>query len=188
MRSKRKDFSIRVTLPILVFALICMCMYGVGTAATVKEIKIAVVEPLSGAYSRTGNLDVQSVKAAMNWVNENGGIKSLGGAKLVPVVADCGSTVEGAGNAMERVMRDPSIVMAIGSSLSSLTFGSTEVTERLGIPQFSTSAVDTLNRKGLQVGFLRGDALVRLFRARRDRRSRSGEIRGKSDKDRDDHR
>ncbi len=153
MRSKRKGFSIRVTLPILVFALICMCMYGVGTAATVKEIKIAVVEPLSGAYSRTGNLDVQSVKAAMNWVNENGGIKSLGGAKLVPVVADCGSSVEGAGNATERVMRDPSIVMAIGSSLSSLTFGSTEVTERLGIPQFSTSAVDTLNQRGFKWGF-----------------------------------
>ncbi len=43
----------------------------------------------------------------MGWVNDNGGIKSLGGAKLVPVVGDCGSTVEGTASAMERICRDP---------------------------------------------------------------------------------
>jgi branched-chain amino acid transport system substrate-binding protein len=130
-------------------------MYGVGAAApaAVKEIKIALVYPLSGAMSRNGNLCVQSVKAAMNWVNDNGGIKSLGGAKLVPVVVDAGSTTEGAGNAMERVMRDPSIVMAMGSWASSSTLASTEVTERMGVPQFSSGAVDTLHKRGFKWGF-----------------------------------
>ena len=102
--------------------------------AAVPDIKIACVYPLSGAFSRNGNLKFQGVKAAMGWVNDRGGIKSLGGAKLVPVVADCASTVEGAASAMERLCRDPEIVMALGSWASSFTMSSTEVTERLGIP------------------------------------------------------
>ena len=79
------------------------------------DIKIATVFPLSGAFSRNGNLSLQGAKAAMGWVNDNGGIKSLGGAKLVPVVGDCGSTVEGTANAMERIGRDPNILMATGA-------------------------------------------------------------------------
>ena len=117
------------------------------------DIKIAVVYPLSGAFSRNGNLSVQGLKAAMGWVNDNGGIKSLGGAKLVPVVADCGSTVEGSASAMERVCRDREIVMAMGAWASSFTLSSTEVTERLGIPQFSISFADSLTERGFKWGF-----------------------------------
>jgi branched-chain amino acid transport system substrate-binding protein len=100
-------------------------------AAAVPDIKIAVVYPLSGALSRNGNLMVQGAKAAIGWVNDNGGIKSLGGAKLVAVVADGGSTVEGAASAMDRVCRDPDILMAVGCWASSFTLAATEITERL---------------------------------------------------------
>ena len=126
---------------------------GPASAESAKDIKIAVVYPLSGAFSRNGNLTLQGAKAMMNWVNKNGGIKSLGGAKLVPVVADCGSTVEGAASAMERLSRDPDIVMAIGAWASSFTMSSTEVTERLGIPQFSVSFADSLHTRGFKYGF-----------------------------------
>ena len=61
---------------------------GLSQAKTVmaasKEIKIGVLYPQSGAAARNGNLMVQGIKAAMGWVNDNGGIKSLGGAKLSP--------------------------------------------------------------------------------------------------------
>ncbi len=133
---------------------------GVGPLAAVRparaavpDIKIACVYPLSGAFSRNGNLKLQGVKAAMEWVNDRGGIKSLGGAKMVPVVADCASTVEGAASAMERLCRDPEIVMALGSWASSFTMSSTEVTERLGIPQFSCSFADSLTERGFKWGF-----------------------------------
>jgi len=133
---------------------------GVGPLAAVRpaqaavpDIKIACVYPLSGAFSRNGNLTLQGAKAAMGWVNDRGGIKSLGGAKLVPVVGDCASTVEGAANAMERICRDPEIVMAIGSWGSSFSMSSTEVTERMGIPQFSVSFADSLTDRGFKWGF-----------------------------------
>ena len=59
-------------------------------SAAPKDVKIGVVYPLSGAPARNGNLMVQGVKAAFGWVNDNGGIKSLDGAKLIPVIADTG--------------------------------------------------------------------------------------------------
>jgi branched-chain amino acid transport system substrate-binding protein len=148
-----------------IFSICCLAAIGVSllvsgvpwvdtaNAEPAKDIKIAVVYPLSGALSRNGNLTLQGVKAAMQWVNDNGGIKSLGGAKLVPVVADSGSTVEGAANAMARVTSDPDIVMACGSWASSLTLGATEVTERLGIPHFSISSADALHERGFKWGF-----------------------------------
>lgn len=133
---------------------------GSGTAyivkkavAAVPDIKIGLVYPLSGAVSRNGNLCVQGDKAAMGWVNDNGGIKSLGGAKLVPVVADGGSTVEGIAGATERAGRTPGLVMIIGSWAGSLSLASTEVAERLGIPQFSISFADILHQRGFKWGF-----------------------------------
>ena len=152
--------KIKMSLISVFLVVICICALITGAlcvnmaqAETVKEVKIAVVYPLSGALSRNGNLTVQGVKAAMQWVNDNGGIKSLGGAKLVPVIADSGSTVEGAASAMARLTNDPEIVMACGCWASSLTLGATEITERLGIPHFSISSADTLHERGFKWGF-----------------------------------
>jgi branched-chain amino acid transport system substrate-binding protein len=155
MKEKKGKFGMTV----LGISLCSMLLIGfsytpeLATAADVPPIKIAVVYPLSGALSRNGNLMVQGVKAAAGWVNDNGGIKSLGGAKLMPVVADGGSTVEGAASAMDRVCRDPDILMAVGCWASSFTLAATEITERLGIPQFSISFTDTLHDRGFKWGF-----------------------------------
>jgi branched-chain amino acid transport system substrate-binding protein len=72
---------------------------------------------------------------------------------MVPVVADSGSSVEGVASATERVCRDPEISMAMGSWASSFTMASTEVTERLGIPQFTISFADSLHQRGFKYGF-----------------------------------
>ena len=140
-----------------VWVLVTLCAFaylsGDAMAASVSDIKIALIYPLSGALSRNGNLHVQGIKAAMGWVNDNGGIKSLGGAKLVPVIGDTGNTVEGAASAMDRVCRDPDIIMACGSWASSLTMASTETAERLSIPIFSISFADPLTDRGFKWGF-----------------------------------
>lgn len=128
-------------------------MTDIASAKAADDIKIACVYPLSGAFSRNGNLTVQGIKAMMEWVNSKGGIKSLGGAKLVPVIGDCASTVEGAASAMERLCRDPGIIMSMGSWASSFAMSSTEVSERLQIPQFSIGFADSLTDRGLKYGF-----------------------------------
>ena len=152
--------EITVALYVLII-LICASVFlhctNMSLAAKEKNIKdgikIAVVYPLSGALARNGNLQVQGIKAAMGWVNDNGGIKSMGGAKLVPIVADSGSSVEGAANAMERALRDRDIVAIIGCWASSFTMSATEISERVGVPQFSISFSDALTARGFKWGF-----------------------------------
>ena len=157
MRQERGKFRVRIAgICMLVLAasgILCLPAMSKAAPANPPDIKIAVVYPLSGALSRNGNLMVQGIKAAIGWVNDNGGIKSLGGAKLVPVIGDSGSSVEGAASAMERIARDPEILMAVGCWASSLTMSATEVTERIGIPQFSISFTDALNSRGFKWGF-----------------------------------
>jgi branched-chain amino acid transport system substrate-binding protein len=144
---------VSVVLAALLWGFFCVGREAEAASSTSAPIKIGVAYPLSGAYSRNGNLMVQGVKAAIGWVNDNGGIKSLGGAKLAPVVVDTGSTVEGAASAVERLCRDPEIVMVVGCWSSSLTLAATEVTERMGIPHFSISFVDSLSERGFKWGF-----------------------------------
>lgn len=154
MKPKLKEKSLvllTILLNVMVFSGLCY-LCDVATAAP-PDIKIAVVYPLSGPMARNGNLVVLGATAAMKWVNDNGGIKSLGGAKMVPVIADTGVTVERAASAMERICADPDIVMAMGSWASTLTMATTEVTERLGIPQFSISFSDALTARGYKWGF-----------------------------------
>lgn len=157
MKERKGMFSVWVFM-IFVFSIVLSgfsytTKVAMAAPADVPPIKIAVVYPLSGALSRNGNLSVQGVKAAIGWVNDNGGIKSLGGAKLVPIIGDCASTVEGTASAMDRICRDPDIVMSMGSWASSFTMAATEITERLGIPHFSFSFVDKLHERGFKWGF-----------------------------------
>ena len=47
-----------------------------------KEVKIALVVPLSGPWARQGILEQMGAEMAIDDVNSSGGIKALGGAKL----------------------------------------------------------------------------------------------------------
>ena len=78
MSEKKQNFKLQwLTVFFCIMTLGGFAYTEVATAA-VPDIKIALVYPLSGALSRNGNLTMQSIKASMAWVNENGGIKSLG--------------------------------------------------------------------------------------------------------------
>ena len=95
MKEKRRRVGTSVWVSVVVAALFwgVFCVGGEAQAAAPRTIKIAAVYSLSGPFSRNGTLAVQGMKAAMGWVNDNGGIKSLGGAKLVPVIGDAASNV-----------------------------------------------------------------------------------------------
>jgi branched-chain amino acid transport system substrate-binding protein len=157
MNRKQKKLVLGVFLVLMCGIIIGGISYtGKGLSAQtkkVKEVKIACVFPMSGAFSRNGNVFMQSTKAAIGWVNDNGGIKSLGGAKLVGVFGDAGSSSEGAATAMERVLKDPDIKVAQDGWASSFNMASTEITERAGIPQFNVGFADSLHERGFKWGF-----------------------------------
>ena len=117
-----------------------------------KEVKIALVVPLSGPWARQGILEQMGAELAIDDVNNSGGIKALGGAKLKLVLYDTGDTAEKAKNAAQRlVAQEPDVVGGIGCWLSSFTLAVTEVTERAELPWLTLSYSDLITGRGLQV-------------------------------------
>jgi branched-chain amino acid transport system substrate-binding protein len=128
-----------------------IAMPGIARAQNPAEVKIALLVPISGMYSRFGSVMRMGAEMALHHINAEGGVKSLGGAKLKLVVLDCGDTTEKAKNAAQRmVAQEPDIVAASGSYLSSFTLAVTEVTERAQLPVLTLSYSDLITARGFK--------------------------------------
>jgi branched-chain amino acid transport system substrate-binding protein len=122
--------------------------------AQAKSVKIAMIAPMSGPWARQGQLLKMGSDLAMADINDAGGIKSLGGAKLEIVYADAGDTTEKAKNAAQRLVSDqPDLVGGFGCWLSSFTLAVTEVTERASIPWLTLSYSDAITDRGFKFVF-----------------------------------
>ncbi len=65
--------------------------------AQAKDVKIAMLVPLSGPWARQGILEQMGARMAIADINNAGGIKALGGAKLSLIEYDRRSCREGEG-------------------------------------------------------------------------------------------
>src|SRR5207244_5111641 len=123
----------------------------VATAA--DDFKIALVAPLSGRWGRQGQLKKMGAEMAIAEINAQGGIKALGGAKIVLREADAGDSVEKAVSAAQRVLTREKISAGIGSWLSSFTLGVTEVAERLQVPWLSLFYAYSITERDISYTF-----------------------------------
>jgi branched-chain amino acid transport system substrate-binding protein len=130
---------------------------GLSTMARAQapaEVKVGLIVPLSGIYTRPGQVMKMGAEMGIEHINAQGGIKSLGGAKMKLVVIDCGDTTEKAKNAAQRmVAQETDLVAATGSYLSSFTLAVTEVTERAQLPVLTLSYSDLLTDRGFKFIF-----------------------------------
>src|SRR5437660_9074105 len=128
---------------------------GLSTIARAQqpaEVKVGLIVPLSGIYTRPGQVMRMGAEMGIEHINAQGGIKALGGAKLKLVVIDCGDTTEKAKNAAQRmVAQDTDLVAATGAYLSSFTLAVTEVTERAQLPVLTLSYPGPLTERGFRV-------------------------------------
>ena len=119
-----------------------------------SEVKVGLIAPLSGIYARPGTVMNMGADMAIERINAQGGIKSLGGAKLKLVLLDSGDTTEKAKNAAQRmVAQETDLVAATGAYLSSFTLAVTEVTERAKLPMLTLSYSDLITSRGFKYVF-----------------------------------
>jgi branched-chain amino acid transport system substrate-binding protein len=115
------------------------------------EVKIAMILPLSGPWARSGQLSKMGAELAIRDINDQGGIKALGGAKMSLVAIDAGDNVEKAKNAAQRlVSSEADAVAGSGAWLSSFTLAATEVTERAGLPWLTMAYSDQITARGFK--------------------------------------
>ncbi len=112
----------------------------------VKEVKIGVILPLSGKLAETGADLRRGIEFAVGQINEAGGIKNLGGAKLVVVYGDSAGKPETGAAEAERLITEEKVVALLGAYQSAVTKTVSEVAERYNVPHLnpdSTSPVLT---------------------------------------------
>ena len=125
-----------------------------NAAAQTKDVEVGLIAPMSGPYARQGQVMKMAADMAIETINQQGGIKSLGGAKLKLEVFDAGDSVEKAKNAAQRMVADaPDLVVATGAYLSSFTLAVTEVTERAQLPVVTFSYSDLITSRGFKYVF-----------------------------------
>ncbi len=117
--------------------------------AAPQEVVFGLIQPLTGAWAKSGDLSRKGAEMAVADINKAGGIKALGGAKVRLAVADCGDSPEKSKNAAQRLLSDePTLVGGAGAYVSSFTLAVTEVTERAGLPWFTLSYADAITSRG----------------------------------------
>ncbi len=120
-------------------------------AQTPSEVKIAMLVPLSGPWARQGILEQMGARMAIDDINNAGGIKSMGGAKLKLVEYDTQDSAEKAKDAAQRMLaQEPDLVGGFGCWLSTFTLAATEVTERAELPWLTLSVFRPDHRPRLQ--------------------------------------
>ena len=125
-----------------------------GVKAQTADVKIAVIAPMSGPWARQGDLLKKGVDMAIDDINNAGGVKSLGGAKLRAIYADAGDSAEKAKNAAQRLLsQEPDLVGGTGAWLSSFTLAVTELTERAELPWLTLSYSDQITDRGFRYVF-----------------------------------
>src|SRR5215216_1555638 len=96
MRQSRQDAVMR-TIAAAVAAL-GLAVFAPSILAQVQAVKVGLIAPLSGPWARQGDLMVKGAQMAIDDINNGGGIKAMGGAKLRLVTADAGDATEKAKN------------------------------------------------------------------------------------------
>src|SRR5271166_3646486 len=95
-------------------------------AQTPAEVNIAMLVPLSGPWARQGILEQMGARLAVDDVNNAGGIKSMGNAKLKLVEYDTQDSAEKAKDAAQRMLaQEPDLVGGFGCWLSTFTLAAT---------------------------------------------------------------
>jgi branched-chain amino acid transport system substrate-binding protein len=124
---------------------------GRARAQAPAEVKIAMLMPLSGPWARQGILEQMGARLAVDDVNNAGGIKSMGGARLKLVEYDTQDSAEKAKDAAQRMIaQEPDLVGGFGCWLSTFTLAATEVTERVELPWLTLSYSDLITGRGFK--------------------------------------
>jgi branched-chain amino acid transport system substrate-binding protein len=131
--------------PSLLIILLAACVAAFASGARAADtVDIAVIVPLSGPNATVGEMIVNATKLAIEDINGGGGIKSLGGAKLNPIIADATADPQGAVTTTERVLSQNKVAGAYGLALSPITTAALPAFVKNHIPVVTSAISDTL--------------------------------------------
>jgi branched-chain amino acid transport system substrate-binding protein len=148
-----------------IVVLACFAMLvGEASAQAQQEVKIGVLDPLSGPTAQIGIDAVAAIKTAVEIVNEgadlplalarNKGLPGLGGAKIMLVIVDHQGKPDVGQSETERLITQEKVHAVIGAYFSSVTAAASQAAERAGIPFINADSTQpALTQRGLKYFF-----------------------------------
>jgi branched-chain amino acid transport system substrate-binding protein len=116
-------------------------------------VKVGVLHPVSGALSYSGQQGRIGAQLAIDAINAAGGIKSMGGAKIDPMLGDAQSTPEG-GNAEVEKMNGAGVAAIVGGYASAICLSASQTAARYDLPYVvDVGVVDSIVTRGLKNTF-----------------------------------
>ncbi len=110
-------------------------------ADTSEGVKIGFVWPLTGGSATIGQQHNDGALMAIEEINANGGVKSMGGAKIIPVTADSETKPDVGSTQVERLITKENVSIVVGCYNSAVTFPAAEVAQRYSTPFISQGGV-----------------------------------------------
>jgi len=118
------------------------------------EVRIGNILPLSGPSARAGKQGQSAVELATEYINAAGGIKALGGAKLVNVWTDSRGEVAFGVTAVEQLVKTDKVSVISGAWNSAVTYPTTQAAEQAKIPYVVPVSVrDSITERGYKYVF-----------------------------------
>jgi branched-chain amino acid transport system substrate-binding protein len=124
-----------------------------GSAGGVKPIKMAAIFGYTGAGSTTAGPYTQGIETMVDIINQEGGIKSLGGRPIEIVKADNQTDESLSRTIAERVLADDEIMFAVGAGSTALLLPMLPVTERLQVPILTSNSGNSITESGYKYVF-----------------------------------
>jgi branched-chain amino acid transport system substrate-binding protein len=132
-----------------VIAVLCGLLWGTFSFAAgealgaANEVVVAGVLPLTGTNASWGIRNDRGIRYVVDWVNAQGGIKSLKGAKFKYISADTETKADVAGSQTEKILSE-NVSCIFGCNQSPAVLVASQITERKGVPLISVSDYDPL--------------------------------------------
>lgn len=115
-------------------ALLAACALAAPAAAEPKPVRVGAIMEMSGPFASYGQETWGVLKYMIDKINDAGGIKSLGGAKIELVLADDASLPSRAANEARRLITEEHVDMLTGGLLTPEMLTVSPVLDELKVP------------------------------------------------------
>ena len=131
--------------------------------AAPREVLIGAVQPLTGITAEGGQMATWGLELAVEHINKDGGVKSMGGAKLALKVMDSESKNEVGAMVAEKLIRQE-IACLVGAFQSGVTMAVSKVADRQKMPfVIDVTTADQIMQQGFEYTFRIFPTISRLL-------------------------
>jgi branched-chain amino acid transport system substrate-binding protein len=118
-----------------------------------KPVRIGVLHPVTGALAYSGQQCREGAMMAIEDINKAGGIKSLGGARIEPLLGDAQSAPQ-AGAAEIEKMNEAGVSAVVGAFASAICLATTQTAAKYNLPHVvDVGVADQIVERGLKNTF-----------------------------------